>query len=186
MKAKKLKLAMCVGAAMFAVSMSNTATAGSTPANLNVSASVAANCTITTSPVAFGAYDPVGANAAAVLEATGAVQVTCTKGAPATYITLGAGLHNSGGRRMVGGTSGDFLPYELYLPTAATAGAACASPHASGTLWTAANPTNTLNPAAAVWDGTQQSFNVCGSIPAAQAVSADASYTDVVVATINF
>ena len=38
--------------------------AASQNANLNVTASVAANCTITTSPVAFGAYDPVSANAA--------------------------------------------------------------------------------------------------------------------------
>ena len=52
--------------------------AASKNANLDISASVAANCTITTGPVAFGAYDPVGANAAADLLATGSVTVACT------------------------------------------------------------------------------------------------------------
>jgi len=37
--------------------------AGSASANLSVSASVANNCTISTSPLAFGAYDPVVAYA---------------------------------------------------------------------------------------------------------------------------
>ena len=51
--------------------MAAPAFAASQNANLNVTASVAANCTITTSPVAFGAYDPVSANAAANLTASG-------------------------------------------------------------------------------------------------------------------
>ena len=55
--------------------------AGSATANLNVSASVAAVCTISTAPVAFGAYDPVVANAATDLNGTGTVTVACTKGA---------------------------------------------------------------------------------------------------------
>ena len=42
-----------------------------TTANVGVGASVAANCTIGTAPVAFGAYDPVVANAAVALTATG-------------------------------------------------------------------------------------------------------------------
>ena len=44
--------------------------AGSAPANLAVSASIAANCTISTTAVAFGAYDPVVTNATTALNAS--------------------------------------------------------------------------------------------------------------------
>src|SRR5438270_6999931 len=72
--------------------------AASSTANLSVTASVAANCTITTAPVAFGAYDPVGANAAADLNGAGTVTVACTKGTAAT-VDLGQGANLSGGSR---------------------------------------------------------------------------------------
>src|SRR2546423_15550485 len=87
-------------------------------ANLNVSASVSAVCTISTLPVAFGAYDPVVANAATDLNGTGTLTVACTKGASAT-IDLGVGNNLSGGtRRMGSGT--DFLNYSLYKDAART------------------------------------------------------------------
>src|SRR5207253_8284243 len=78
-------------------------------ANLNVTASVGASCTITTLPVAFGAYDPVGANLSAPLNGTGTVTVSCTRGAAAT-VDLGNGSNfGSASRRMSSG--GDFLGY---------------------------------------------------------------------------
>ena len=43
----------------------------SATASLAISASVAKNCTITTTPVAFGSYDSVVANATAPLDSTG-------------------------------------------------------------------------------------------------------------------
>ncbi len=57
------------------------AVAGSQSANLDVSASVADNCTISTTPLAFGAYDLIVANAADPLDGTGTVTITCTQGA---------------------------------------------------------------------------------------------------------
>ena len=74
-----------------ALAFSAPAFAGSASANLNVTANVAANCTISTSPVAFGAYDPVVANASTDLTASGTVTVACTKGTAAT-IDLGNGI----------------------------------------------------------------------------------------------
>src|SRR6202030_116584 len=92
--------------------------AGSATANLNVSASVAAVCTISTVTVAFGAYDPVVTNAATDLNGTGTLTVACTKGASAT-IDLGVGGNLSGGsRRMTSGA--DFLNYALYKDAART------------------------------------------------------------------
>src|SRR5438034_6642043 len=60
------------------------AQSGVSNSTLNVSMSVSNNCTITTSAVAFGAYDPVVANAAAPLDGTGSVIVACTKNTSAT------------------------------------------------------------------------------------------------------
>src|SRR2546428_3479950 len=87
-------------------------------ANLNVTASVGASCTITTLAVAFGSYDPVGANLSAPLSGTGTVTVSCTRGAAAT-IDLGNGSDfGSAARRMSSGS--DFLGYGLYKDSART------------------------------------------------------------------
>ncbi len=144
--------------------------AGTATANLNISASVAAVCTITTSPVAFGAYDPVVANASTDLSATGSVNVACTKGAAAT-IDLGNGGNLLGGsRRMSSGT--DFLNYALYKDAARTQ--VWGSGLAGGTTmaYNAASKAVTA-------------ISVYGTVPQAQDVTVG-SYSDVVVATINY
>jgi len=63
--------------------------AGSATNPIGLSATVINNCTITTTPVAFGNYDPLSAS---VNNASGTVAITCTKSA-ATTITLGDGSH---------------------------------------------------------------------------------------------
>src|SRR5205809_2607190 len=139
-------------------------------ANLSVTASVAANCTITTSPVAFGPYDPVTANAAANLTASGSVNVACTKGTPAT-IDLGNGGNFSGGTRRMGSGS-DFLNYTLYKDAARTQ------------VWgtgLAGGTTLTYNSASK----NSVAITVYGTVPQAQDVTVGA-YTDTVVATINY
>lgn len=148
--------------------------------NLNVSATVNNVCTLTTTSVAFGAYDPVTANAAADLNngTTGKLTVTCTKSAAGVTMTLGNGLHFTTVRNMSDGT--DALSYELYQPSSAAPAAACTFP--GTTVWNVANP---LSPAAASFDGTAKDFLVCGTIPQAQNVGAG-SYSDTVVATVNF
>jgi len=182
MKAKKLKLTALLGAAALAAGLSGTAAAGSATANLNVSATVASGCSIATSPVAFGTYDPIVVNASTPINTAGNVQVTCVSGSTSVWVGLGQGNNYSANRRMIGGTSGAFLNYHLYLPPNATPGTACTY---SGTEWGTTNGTDTLNPLDSVWDGTTKTFNVCGVLTAGQVVPAD-SYTDVVVATVNF
>ena len=144
--------------------------AGSATANLNVSASVSAVCTISTAPVAFGAYDPVVANAATDLNGTGTLTVACTKGASAT-IDLGNGNNLSGGsRRMSSGT--DFLNYSLYKDAARTQ------------VWgtgLAGGTTYTYNSASKV----ATAVTVYGKVPQNQDVTVGA-YSDVVLATINY
>ena len=144
--------------------------AGSATASLNISASVSAVCTISTSAVAFGAYDPVVANAATDLNGTGTVTVACTKGAAAT-IDLGNGGNLSGGsRRMASGT--DFLNYSLYKDAARTQ------------VWgtgLAGGTTYTYNSASKV----ATAVTVYGKVPQNQDVTVGA-YSDVVLATINY
>src|SRR5262245_50442927 len=64
--------------------------AGTQNANLPVTATVSANCAISTAAVAFGAYDPAVVNASAARDANGTVNVTCTSGA-STTVTLDDG-----------------------------------------------------------------------------------------------
>jgi spore coat protein U-like protein len=138
-------------------------------ANLSVSATVAKNCSITTTAVAFGSYDPIVANAATPLDGTGTVVVTCTKGA-GTRIDLGLGANASGSvRRMLGGT--DLLTYELYADSGRT------------TVWGSGSGAGLT--IAAAPSKAARTFTVYGRVAAGQDVGA-ASYNDTVVATINF
>ena len=94
--------------------------AASATANLSVSATIVNNCTISTTPVSFSSYDPIGANATVDADnGTGTVTITCTRGTTAT-IGLGPGSNASGTtRRMLNGTS-NYLNYELYQTSART------------------------------------------------------------------
>jgi spore coat protein U domain-containing protein, fimbrial subunit CupE1/2/3/6 len=144
--------------------------AGSATANLNVTASVSAVCTISTVTVAFGAYDPVVTNAATDLNGTGTLTVACTKGAAAT-IDLGVGNNlSAGSRRMSSGT--DFLNYALFKDAART--------QVWGTGMTGGT-TLTYNSASKA----STNLTVYGKVPQAQDVTVG-SYSDVVVATINY
>jgi spore coat protein U-like protein len=144
--------------------------ADSATAVITVSATVKRNCLITTTPLAYGAYDPVGANATAPLDATGTVSLTCTRGTTAS-IGLDAGANASGSvRRMTsGGTA--YLTYDLYLDTGRT------------TVWT--NATGGMLDVGAAPTKDPRSFTVYGRVPGAQDVPTG-TFNDSVVATVNF
>ena len=86
---------------------------GTASAPVPVSASVASNCIASVAPLAFGAYDPLVANANSGSDLTGntTASVTCVKGTTAS-VSLSA---PSG--TMAGGTPGDSLNYTLSLPS---------------------------------------------------------------------
>lgn len=86
------------------------AQADTTTKDLEVSANVIKSCIITTTPLAFGAYNPV---TSATLDATGNINVACTNGTAGAYITLSEGENSldSINRRLTDGTN--FLPYTL-------------------------------------------------------------------------
>jgi spore coat protein U-like protein len=158
------------GLAVISIAAESRLLGQSASANLTVSASVSKNCTISTAPVNFGAYDPVTANATAPLDATGTVTITCTKGAPAK-VSLNAGSNSVGAtRRMTGGTTA-FLTYELYKDSA------------RATVWGSTLDTALDVPAAP--NRNPRDFPVYGRVVAAQDATVG-SYTDTVVATVNF
>jgi spore coat protein U-like protein len=172
---KTAALCLSTGAAFLFALPAHCATA---TGNLGVGSSVTANCIIGTAAVAFGAYDPVVANAAVALTASGSITVACTAGSAPT-ITLGLGANAVGAvRKMASGA--ERLVYELYQPPTAAAGVACG---ALTTIWGTAGaniftPTSPASKAA-------RTYNVCGAIAANQDVGVGA-YSDTVVASVNF
>ena len=137
---------------------------------LTVTANVVKNCTITTTPVAFGSYDPVTANKASALDGIGTVSVTCTKGAVAK-VGLNTGSYPSGGRRMFAGGEA-FLNYELYRD------------QTRATVWgdTLGNAVDVPASPSAL---QPQVLTVYGRVPQAQDATVG-NYADTVVATVNF
>ena len=133
--------------------------------SFTVSASVTANCTISAAALAFGAYDPVVANASANLDQTSTITVACTKGTSAS-VSLDSGVNYSSGRRMKAGSN--YLGYEMY------------SDSGRSTVW---DSTNTVAYNAASKSSTD--LTVYGRVAAGQDVPAG-SYSDTVVATITF
>ncbi len=157
--------------ALAALIISTPMFAATATSNLAVSASVAANCTISTLPVAFGPYDPLGANSttpAGDLAGSGSITVTCTKGGGAT-VDLGLGLYAVGSVRNMSDAT-DTLTYELYTDSGHT------------TVWGSGATTNTIGGATSK---TPRVIPVYGLVPGAQYVGAG-SYVDTVVATVNY
>ncbi len=171
-------------AIMFAVAGAASAQSPRTT-TFNVTANVATNCTITATPVAFGVYDPVTANATAALNnGAGTVVVTCTKGA-LPVIALGAGMNGAtaGVTRSMKGAGTDLLGYELYLPPTTVANAACVFP--ATTVWNTTAGTGTLATTAAP-SKAARTYNICGSVPGGQDVAVESNYTDTVIASVSF
>jgi len=144
--------------------------AQSATASLTVSANVTKNCTISTAPINFGAYDPVAANAATPLDGIGTITVTCTKGA-AAKVALNAGSNAQGSTRRMSTSATEFLTYEIYQDAART------------TVW-GDGDNNSLDVPAAP-NRNPRTFTAYGRVAAAQDATVG-TYTDTVIAVVNF
>ena len=170
-----IKLAIAAGMALGTVALSVPAYATEGTANLSVSASIGTACTITTTNLAFGAYDAVVANAATALTATGGVTSTCSVGS-SSNIKMGQGLNADADssdsiplRRMVAGLDAtSFLDYSVF----SNSGMTDVWENATGVAYTGS--------------GTSQDLVVYGSVPADQTDAVVGSYTDTLVVTINY
>jgi spore coat protein U-like protein len=171
MSASTSRMAMGTVVLMTALGAATPAFAqSSATASLAVSATVSNVCTITTAPLAFGTYDPIGAHASDDLDGTGTVTVACTRGAT-PVIALDLGSHASGSARRMSDGSGSYLTYELYQDSNRTA------------VWGSAGAELLTAPAAPSKD--PRSFTVYGRVDGNQD-AASGTYTDVVMATVNF
>jgi spore coat protein U-like protein len=160
--------AAAIVAAFAAPAFAQTATS-----NFNVTANVANNCTITSTTLAFGPYDPLSAHATAPLDAAGSVTITCTKGA-VTTIGLNAGNNSasaSGTTRAMSNGSGGFLSYEIYQDSG------------RNTFW-GNTGADRLTPGPAP-SKAARAFPTYGRVPGGQDPDSGA-YTDIVTATVNF
>ena len=170
-----VRFALFATTTMLGAGTTLTAMAATQTSTLSVTATIANVCAIsTTSAVAFGAYDPVTANATTPLTATGSLSVTCTSGATEPVITLGVGSNaNVAGsaaapqRQMI--SAGNLLAYFLYQDTGYSV--VWGNTAGSGESYTGI--------------GTASTLTVYGSIPAGQNVPAG-SYADSVVATVTY
>jgi spore coat protein U-like protein len=145
------------------------ATTVTTP--LSVTAIVGAVCSLTTTAVSFGSYDPIVANASTALNATGSISDTCSNGLSGT-ITLDAGLYPTGSstasvpaRQMRSGAS--VLGYFLYTDSARS------------------NPWGSSGVGITGTGTTSVPILVYGQVPGGQNAAAG-SYSDTVTATITF
>jgi spore coat protein U-like protein len=153
---------------------------------LGISASVAANCAISTSPLSFGSYEALLSNATAALNAAGTLSIACTRGS-APKITMDLGQNPSAGKRYMalvapgGGGLAGTLNYEIYQPPDATPGTGCSFP--GSRLW-GSTAAQTFVPAAPTGRAARL-YRVCGTIPPGQ-ITVQGSYADTLVATVNF
>lgn len=157
------KLSILVAAAVPGAAFAETKSA-----TLSVSATVTANCTVSTTPVAFGSIDTLGGNH----DATGSVTVNCTNGASwsaAASPGSGAGA-TMATRRMTSGAS--TLSYGLYTDAGRTL------IWGDGSTGTAA--------VAGTGTGSAQSFTVYGRVPFGQTTVRAGSYSDTVSVTITY
>jgi spore coat protein U-like protein len=163
-------LIVLAGLAVISIAAESTLSGQQQSSSLTVNATVSKNCTITTAPVNFGAYDPVAANATAPLDGIGTITVTCTKGAGVT-LALNPGSNAQGTTRRMsqGGTA--HLIYELYTDPS------------HSTVWgDIGNNPQTIPPAP---NRNPRTFTVYGRVAQAQDATVG-GYTDTVVATVVF
>jgi spore coat protein U-like protein len=140
---------------------------------LTITVIVARACTVTSFSIDFGNYDTVGANDVTHLDATAPINVRCTRGTTAT-VTLGAGMHLSGGERRLMSVGGDYLRYNVFIdPSRASVWNNVTVK--SGTSVSMNTPV-TLNPGGSV---------LFGRVFAGQDVPAG-TYTDTLQATVNY
>jgi len=163
-------LVLLAGLAVVWITEEGRIRAQSSTASLAVSATVSKNCTITTAPVNFGAYDPVTANNTAPLDGLGTVTVTCTKGAVAK-VGLGLGSNAQGTTRRMSLGAASYLSYELYSDSSHT------------TIWGTTTGSTVDLPAAP--NKNPRDVTVYGRVGPAQDATVGA-YADTVVATVNF
>jgi spore coat protein U-like protein len=168
-------LALVVALGTFGLVTREAAVAATATSNFTVTATVVSSCTIATTGISFGNYDPVVANSTTPLDANGSVTVACTAGA-ATTIGMGQGANQDPTstaavpvRRMLSGAN--HVRYDLFQDST------------RATPWGDVGTTSAMTYASVSF--APVSFPIYGRMPSGQDVQTG-SYTDTVTATIQF
>ncbi|MCX5867662.1 MAG: spore coat U domain-containing protein [Proteobacteria bacterium] len=158
---KKLLTAIClVTTLLFAGTVFATDATGT----LSVNATVNASCTVTGNTLAFGAY-----NKALGTDGQTTISVDCTIGTTNKIVLSNGGHYSNPYKQMTDSGGTYYLQYQLYTTSA------------RDTVWPAIAP-GVDGPTG---NGSGQSVDIFGRIPAGQAVKAD-TYTDSVLITVSF
>lgn len=164
----RIKAAALCGLVAAAVATSP-AQAGTQSSSLGVSATVNANCTISTSALNFGSIDTLSASP---VDGTGGVTIACTNGSSWTA-TANAGTGSGAtlaSRRMTSGSN--TLTYSLYTDAART------------TVW--GDGTGSTGTITNTGTGTAQNVTIYGRVPASQTGVPAGAYTDTVSVTVTY
>lgn len=173
-----LRIRLMVLATALIVFAAGSASAGTAPGTLTVSATVNTNCTVNSPTLTFSAIDPT-ANANSTGSAT--LSVKCTKGTTLIDIKLGPGAHQiaSGLRQVNNGANN--MAYALCTDNAVP----CVTPWGDSTTTGIGNKLST-GFSAFTSVNTAQTFTVYGYILAAAQDVPAAIYTDSVAVTVDF
>lgn len=154
------------------------ANAATTTGTLTVKATVAKGCSVNTDAsgtvanamLDFGTITSLTANVDGDTTTTSgtSIKVLCNKGTDYT-VAFGAGNNAVGGVRRMAGGSSEFIPYNLYLM----------SNRATALAVDGTTPSITGN-------GTPQTLNVYGRIPAGSVLPTAGNYTDAVTLTVTY
>lgn len=160
----KHKIKAIVAASLVAA-FSNFAFAGTASTNIQVSATVAASCTIRATPLAFGVIDVKQDSTT-----NGQVRFTCSKGISVIF-AYGAGSGTLAQRTMLGSTDNtEKLNYNIYLNSG------------PDILGDGTNGTRSISTTA---QGVEEITFISGKVPAGQYVKPD-NYTDGVTVTLSY
>ncbi|MGY3489797.1 spore coat protein U-like protein [Bradyrhizobium sp. USDA 4011] len=163
--------------ALFAVASGyqTSAQAGTSTANLTVQITITAACTINAATLNFGSVS--GTTLATTLQSgSTTVSVTCTNGSPYS-IAMDNGANVSGSQRRMA-NAGNFINYDLYTDAAHT------NPWTTATSSTTCTTTNGCF--LGTGDGSAQTINIFGTVPATGIAPNTGTYTDTVVMTITY
>ncbi|HYN46804.1 MAG TPA: spore coat U domain-containing protein [Allosphingosinicella sp.] len=136
---------------------------------LNTNATVTANCTVSTSPIAFGNVDSTSASD---VDAAGGLTITCTNGSGWTASAdVGSGSGASyANRRMTSGAN--LLNYNIYTTAARV------------TVW--GDGTGSTATIGGTGTGSAQAVTVYGRVPGGQTSVPIGSYADTVAVTVTY
>lgn len=160
--------------------LSVSASAATSASNMAVTAELNANCIMSSTDLAFGAYDPIVANAALDLRATATVSTTCTSGATGV-VTMSQGDHflycvnNDCYRQLANAEETGFLRYNIYTSAS----------YSISNIWN--HDVEEMSSVAQVLgSGVSQDLTVYGEIPKNQKNARAGSYTDTITVTLTY